>query len=114
MRKTAFHELFPHQNRMRSAVSLIGLYQRSGLQTAVRKSGMLRVLPEHLRTMEAVLPDVPKSKDMKHRPRFLPSIGPMKNGSPFFGLLNGYNVFTDQQRHIEAFTAGRLRHCHSA
>lgn len=67
MRKAAFHELFPHQNRMRSAVSLIGLYQRSGLQTAVRKTGMLRVLPEHLRTMEAVLPDVPKSKDMKHR-----------------------------------------------
>ncbi|MCY8508984.1 (Fe-S)-binding protein [Bacillus mojavensis] len=84
MRKAAFQELFPHQNRMRSAVSLIGLYQRSGLQTAVRKTGMLRILPEHLRTMEAVLLDVPKREEMKQRPRLLPAAGPAKKRVAFF------------------------------
>ncbi|MBU5262708.1 (Fe-S)-binding protein [Bacillus atrophaeus] len=84
IRKTAFKELFPHQNRMRTAAGLIGLYQRSGLQAAVRKTGMLRILPEHLRTMEKVLPPVPKSKEMKNRPRILPAIGPAKKRVAFF------------------------------
>ncbi|WP_330942317.1 (Fe-S)-binding protein [Bacillus velezensis] len=84
LRKAAFTGLFPHQNRMQAAVNLLGIYQRSGLQTAVRKTGMLRVLPEHLRTMEQVLPPAPKRKDMKERPRFLPAVGPVQKRAAFF------------------------------
>ncbi|MBY8913226.1 (Fe-S)-binding protein [Bacillus sp. YC2] len=84
LRKAAFKGLFPHQNRMQTAAGLLGLYQRSGLQTAVRKTGMLRILPEHLRTMEKVLPPVPKRKEMKERPRFLPAAHSVQKRAAFF------------------------------
>lgn len=94
---------------MQTAVNLLGIYQRSGLQTAVRKTGMLRVLPEHLRTMEQVLPPAPKRKDMKERPRFLPAAGPVQKRAAFFlGLLNGYDVFSDKSCDNGAFTGGRV------
>ena len=34
------------------------LYQRSGLRWLLRKSGLLRLLPERLRSMESLLPEI--------------------------------------------------------
>ncbi|MGG3466109.1 (Fe-S)-binding protein [Neobacillus pocheonensis] len=84
VRKTVFHGLFPHQNRMRQAVGLLGFYQRSGIQTIARKIGFLGLLPEHLATMEKVLPQVPMMKEMKNRPDYLPAISEKVHRVAFF------------------------------
>ncbi|PAQ16124.1 glycolate oxidase [Bacillaceae bacterium SAOS 7] len=75
LRNVVFKGLFPHQERMVTVTSLLGFYQRSGLQKVVRKVGFMNLFPENLRTMERVLPQVPKKKDMKNRPTNLPAEG---------------------------------------
>lgn len=64
-RKMTFDQLFPYQNRIKNAVSLLGFYQRSGLQNTTRKLGIMRLFPKHLQSMEKVLPKVPKRRLMK-------------------------------------------------
>src|SRR5690625_257747 len=83
-RKLAFRNLFPHQNRMRNMTSLVGFYQRSGLQQVARKTGIMKILPENLRAMEGVLPTVPKRKEMKKRPEHLKPLAPTKKRVAFF------------------------------
>jgi Fe-S oxidoreductase len=46
----------PHPNWLRWGARLIRAYQRSGLQSLVRKSRVLRILPENLAGLEAQLP----------------------------------------------------------
>lgn len=84
IRGIAFKGLFPHHNRMINMTSLLGVYQRSGLQQIVRKSGMMKVLPDSLSTMEKVLPEVPKRKEMKNRRRHYQAIKPQKKKVAFF------------------------------
>ncbi|QTN01577.1 4Fe-4S dicluster domain-containing protein [Sediminibacillus dalangtanensis] len=84
VRKAAFQGLFPHQNRMIGLTGLIGFYQRSGLRTAARKSGMMKLLPDSMRLMEKVLPDVPTSKAMKQRQRLFQPTVPVKKRVAFF------------------------------
>lgn len=50
--------LFPHPNRLRLLMLPLWFYQRSGLRWLFRKSGLLRLLPERLRSMEALLPEI--------------------------------------------------------
>ncbi|PWI57875.1 (Fe-S)-binding protein [Sulfoacidibacillus thermotolerans] len=52
------HGVFPSPRKLGVARKLLRFYQRSGLQRALRNSGALRLLPKHLREMEAVLPKV--------------------------------------------------------
>ena len=47
---------FPHPDRLRLMRLPLLAYQRSGLQTLVRKSGVLNLLPKRLRAMETLLP----------------------------------------------------------
>ena len=63
MRRAVFKGLFPSQSRMRQAAGLLRFYQTSGLQTAARKTGMLKVLPSHLQLMEQALPKGAASKE---------------------------------------------------
>ncbi|PGY06796.1 (Fe-S)-binding protein [Bacillus sp. AFS031507] len=84
VRKTVFQGLFPHQNRMRGVVGLIGFYQRSGIQTIARKIGFLGLLPNQLTAMEKVLPEVPTMKEMKNRPTYLPAIAEKVHRVAFF------------------------------
>ena len=49
----AFTQLFPRLGRMRALITLLRVYQRSGLRA------LTRVLPRRLREMEALLPPVP-------------------------------------------------------
>ncbi|MGE7766539.1 (Fe-S)-binding protein [Peribacillus sp. NPDC096540] len=88
IRNTVFKGLFPHQERMQNMTSLLGFYQRSGLQYIARKTGVLSILPDNLATMEKVLPKVPKKSEMKNRPTELPAIGnPIKRVAFFSGCL---------------------------
>src|SRR6185437_2809072 len=48
--------LFPHPGRLRVLAWPLYFYQRSGLRGLVHRSGLLRLLPERLRAMEALLP----------------------------------------------------------
>ncbi|WP_339149173.1 MULTISPECIES: (Fe-S)-binding protein [unclassified Sutcliffiella] len=84
LRKTAFNGLFPHQNRMRVLTNFLGIYQRSGLQSAVHHTGLLRLLPESMASMERVLPKVPTMKEMKDRPSHLPALEVQKKRVAFF------------------------------
>ena len=84
VRKTVFQGLFPHPERMRWTVGMLGFYQRSGIQTIARKIGFLGLLPESLATMEKVLPKVPTMKEMKNRPEYLPAIADKVHRVAFF------------------------------
>ena len=52
---------FPHPDRLRLLAGPMRLYQRSGLRTLVRGSGVLKLLPKRLAAMEALLPEVPSN-----------------------------------------------------
>lgn len=84
VRKVVFEGLFPHQNRMRTAMGLLGFYQRSGLQKVARSTGVMKLFPDSLATMEKVLPKVPTMKQMKNRPDFLPAEAPKTSRVAFF------------------------------
>ncbi|XZF75483.1 (Fe-S)-binding protein [Bacillus sp. AL-1R] len=84
VRKVVFKELFPHQNRMRLAVGLLGLYQRTGLQVVARKAGIMKLIPNNLSAMEKVLPKVPSMKQMKSRPDYLPPLNEKVKKVAFF------------------------------
>ncbi|MBN8251463.1 (Fe-S)-binding protein [Priestia flexa] len=84
IRKVVFEGLFPHQNRMQNATGLLSFYQRSGLQRIVRSTGILKLLPDNLASMETVLPTVPPLKEMKNRPTHLLSKVETKKRVAFF------------------------------
>lgn len=48
--------LFPRPERLRRLRWLLLAYQKSGMQTLLRKSGFLRVVPKKLRAMETLMP----------------------------------------------------------
>jgi glycolate oxidase iron-sulfur subunit len=52
--------LFPHPERLRLVRPILAAYQKSGLQSLLRKAGILGLLPERLRAMEALAPKVGK------------------------------------------------------
>lgn len=80
----AFDKLFPQKSTMRNINSLLWFYQNSGIQTVVRKSGALKILPENLRTMEKVLPDIPRPREMKNRPTDIKPEAEVKKRVAFF------------------------------
>lgn len=50
--------IFPFPQRLRVLALPLWIYQRSGLRSLVRKSGLLRFLPQRLTAMESLLPPV--------------------------------------------------------
>jgi glycolate oxidase iron-sulfur subunit len=51
-------QLFPRPERLRWLRGLLAVYQRSGIEWIVRKSGILQALPARLQAMEALAPRV--------------------------------------------------------
>ncbi|MEM7674483.1 MAG: heterodisulfide reductase-related iron-sulfur binding cluster [Myxococcota bacterium] len=60
--------LFPHRNRLRWAAILAWFAQKTGLQTLIRKSGVLAKLPARWRTLEALAPPVQLKKALQGSP----------------------------------------------
>jgi glycolate dehydrogenase iron-sulfur subunit len=54
--RTMIFYLFPRPERLRLLRMPIRIYQLSGLQSLVRRSGILRLLPSSMRSMEALMP----------------------------------------------------------
>jgi glycolate oxidase iron-sulfur subunit len=72
VRKAVFKQLFLKKSNLINITSLVGFYQRSGLQKVARKIGFMKLFHDHLREMEKILPDVPKRKTLKQRPEYIP------------------------------------------
>jgi glycolate oxidase iron-sulfur subunit len=70
--------LFPYPNRLRLLMLPMWLYQRSGLRALVQKSGLLHLLPERLRSMESLLPDVRLRTVFAPIPRYVSPKGALK------------------------------------
>jgi glycolate oxidase iron-sulfur subunit len=67
--------LFPHPRRLRILALPLFLYQRSGLQKLLRKSGIAKLLPIRLRSMEALLPDLSRQSLRVQMPATIPAQG---------------------------------------
>lgn len=78
--------LFYKQGRLRLVGRLLWFYQATGLQTLVRRSGLLRLLPKSLRHLEAKTPTIRRhfSPDL-----IAPEETPPSNPAYRVGLLTG-------------------------
>ncbi|WP_243299954.1 (Fe-S)-binding protein [Bacillus litorisediminis] len=59
--------LFPYYNRLHAVGSLLKFYQKSGIQKVIRKSGLIKIMPEHLVQMEAIMPEVKEPVRKKYK-----------------------------------------------
>jgi glycolate oxidase iron-sulfur subunit len=84
LRWLVFQELLPHPQRLAWLFRLLQFYQRSGLQTLVRKLGIMKVLPVSLKNMEAMLPPLPAHSFTRSVPETLPGTPPQTRTVGFF------------------------------
>ncbi|MCL5098046.1 MAG: (Fe-S)-binding protein [Candidatus Omnitrophica bacterium] len=70
--------LFMDLRRLRLLARMIRLYQWLGLQTLLRSSGVLRLLPERLRGLEAMTPTIPPKFSAELIAPVTPAIGPKR------------------------------------
>jgi len=56
--------LFPRVDRLRMMRPLLAFYQKSGLQSLVRASGLLKLLPEQIQAMETLLPKLGPAQEI--------------------------------------------------
>ena len=78
IRRFTLHWLFMDQRRLQLAGTGLRMYQQLGLQTLVRRSGVLKLLPKRLQELEAMTPPVqPEFSDGLIGP-VTPSVGPKK------------------------------------
>ena len=75
---------FPHARRLRWLSWPLGIYQKSGLQQLVRRSGVLSWLPQRLQAMERLLPAISFANPAL--PALIPAEGPRRRR---VGLLLG-------------------------
>lgn len=75
VRRLAFRHIFPQQKRMRLVGSALRLYQRTGLQRLARGSGALKLLPDSMRQMEAILPPASSKGVAEELGGYIPAIG---------------------------------------
>jgi glycolate oxidase iron-sulfur subunit len=79
--------LFPHPGRLRAALLPAWAYQASGLRALVRRTGLVKLLPGKLRSMEALLPALSLRELSAHRPpEHVPAQGTVRKR---VGLLTG-------------------------
>ncbi|MFD1037364.1 (Fe-S)-binding protein [Virgibacillus byunsanensis] len=83
--RTALKGFFPYHNRMNMLGGFMRFYQKSGIQRVVRKTGLLNVMPAHLKDMESVLPKVGKPV-LGRYPEIVPAEGETKQR---VGILTG-------------------------
>lgn len=57
VRNVMFKRVFPFQSRMKLIGRGLKLYQKSGLRTVVRGSGLMKLFPKNMRDMEKIMPD---------------------------------------------------------
>jgi glycolate oxidase iron-sulfur subunit len=78
--------LFPYPSRLRLVSSALGPYQKYGGRQLLRRSGLLRLLPAPLRSLEALMPDLRTSVRRRAMPPLTPAQGPKRAR---VGMLTG-------------------------
>lgn len=84
LRHVVFDQLFPHKERLKKVHHLLSFYQKSGIQKAVQKTGVLNILPGNLAEMEKILPVIPGKKEMSNRPSSFKAVGKAVRRVAFF------------------------------
>ncbi|HEV3216946.1 MAG TPA: heterodisulfide reductase-related iron-sulfur binding cluster [Vicinamibacterales bacterium] len=56
--RRAIFTMFPHPRRLRALAWPLGVYQKSGLQRLVHASGVMKLFPKRLQSMERLLPAI--------------------------------------------------------
>jgi glycolate oxidase iron-sulfur subunit len=75
--------IFPHPDRLRMLLLPLRLYQKTGLESLMRRLGVRKLLPARLRAMESLLPQVPAQEKI---PELIPAQGEQRRR---VGLLLG-------------------------
>jgi glycolate oxidase iron-sulfur subunit len=78
--------MFPHPVRLRWLAWPLGVYQKSGLQRVVHASGILKLLPKRLQSMERLLPPISFSALRREMPERVAAEGTTRRR---VGLLAG-------------------------
>jgi glycolate oxidase iron-sulfur subunit len=73
-----FGLLLGHPRVLAAAAAGLRLYQASGLQALVRRTGLVRLLPGTLSAWEALLPTLPPAADRAPLPPVTPAVGPRR------------------------------------
>jgi glycolate oxidase iron-sulfur subunit len=84
IRKTTFEKMFPNPGVMKKVGHALWLYQRSGLQKAVRKTGLLKSLPYNLGQFEAITPEAVSPAERRQMPKRMAAKGEKKYTVAFF------------------------------
>ena len=78
IRNLALKWLFMDLRRLRFVARLLRAYQRWGLQTLVRRSGILKLFPRRLQELEAMTPEIQSRFSGELIPHVTPAIGDKK------------------------------------
>jgi len=70
--------LFTHPRRLKLAMALQLVYQRTGLRWLAHRLGVMRLLPHRLRNLEALMPPVSAKKLISRLPAAQPAAGPRR------------------------------------
>jgi glycolate oxidase iron-sulfur subunit len=81
--REAIFRLFPYPKRLRALRGPLALYQRSGLNRLLRRSGLLDRLPATLRVMESLTPQLTRRVTLPER---VPAVRPRR---AVVGMLTG-------------------------
>ena len=78
IRAFAIRWLFMDLSHLRLVGRVLRIYQQLGLQTLVRRSGVLKLLPKRLRELEAITPDIQPKFSAELIAPVTPAVGPKK------------------------------------
>jgi glycolate oxidase iron-sulfur subunit len=84
MEDLILRKLVPHPDRLEAATAPLRLYQRTGIQKAVRSLGLLKMFPAALGRMEGLLPRLPAAPLRQSLDEVTPAQGEEKGTVGFF------------------------------
>ena len=65
--RTTIFSLFPYPRRLKAMRGPLALYQRSGLDRLLKRSGLMAKLPPHLQVMESLAPPIERAPRLPER-----------------------------------------------
>ncbi|MDF2958381.1 MAG: lutA 2 [Paenibacillus sp.] len=78
LRSTLFNKVLPNRKAMSWIGHAMWLYEKSGVQKLARQSGVIKQLPFHLESLEAVAPQPVSPSERSNLPRYTPAKGARK------------------------------------
>ena len=73
--RSLIFNLFPYPNRLKTILPPLWLYQKSGLQTIIRNTGLLKKIAPRLAAMESILPQITADVWRSDLPTIIPAQG---------------------------------------